>query len=134
MLLLFLLLLSSCKTIKSECHCIYDKRLNEKIYTTYDVMPEYPNGIGGLTDLVLSDFIIEEPYNLQTNVVILIVINDKGIPLDVRIRDKKTSDYSLLERKIIEKLQLMQNWIPAQCKNVNVSSYFIYPLNINYKI
>jgi hypothetical protein len=130
----------SCKsqnitTINEEerCHFYYDAQLKMNIYDKVDIFSEYNEGMNKFIKYITDDIALSPEDEIITKVIITIIIDKKGNAIFYVINNKKEIEYSFVEKEIKNRLDKMGLWIPAKCKNIDVTSIIKIPVHINYQ-
>lgn len=104
-------------------------RSNEKIYSTVEIMPQYPGGNNALNKFLVNN--IKYPNeasakNIQGKVLVNFIINKEGKIVDPKV---VRSIDPLLDAEALRVVKLMPHWIPGKDKGKTVSVSNTIPIN-----
>lgn len=111
-----------------------EKGLNFKdsIYAEYDIDPVFPGGMSALMSFISSTVIypvLELENEIQGKVFVQFVILSNGRVDSVKIVKGVSPS---LNQSAIDAIKKMPDWIPAQSKGKNVSSYYRIPIHFKF--
>ncbi len=100
----------------------------DTIYTTPEVMPEYPGGQASLMSYLST---VKYPAYARENdmqgiAYIQFVVNEKGVVEDVKVA--RSSGYGILDTASMEMVQGMKNWKPGTELGKPVKVMYVVPL------
>lgn len=101
----------------------------ETIYTSAEVMPQYP---GGESEMMKYFTTIKYPKisvenSINSRVVARFIITKEGKIRNIEILKSLNKEF---DAEFVKFIQAMPDWIPAKQNGQNVSCYYIIPMTI----
>jgi hypothetical protein len=102
-----------------SCETCYDSIIKKNIYCKADTAPKLPGNLE-ILKYFKDNFVYPQMENPQLSVFFEIIVDSNGSMLDVRIRNKKASKYTILEKEIVKVFSNIKQWKPAICEGKRV--------------
>lgn len=113
-----------------ECSSYLDTNLNQQVYLFADKKAEFPGGEIELVKFINSHLRFpKDGYCVQGTVYVEFVVGSDGRILRKAIRRSIMRE---MDEEAMKMIDLMPNWIPAQCEGKMVSFLLVIP--VKFKI
>jgi hypothetical protein len=115
---------------QEDCFYYYNEKYNKRIYINYTSGPISPDSIlNGYVSFIYKHMRISfDDLIEQTSIrpKYKVIIDEKGKvimcqPLFLNSKEKRTSNFTVLDREVIRIFHESPNWIPATCKEQNIA-------------
>lgn len=108
---------------------VYDSIINRIVYTIAGKMPEYVGGEIEILNYIRKNFnYTPDANNFQASFRAEFVIDENGVLIGERIRNKKLEDITQAEREFLRMLKSMPKWIAGRCNEKPVPVKINLPL------
>jgi ABC-type transport system substrate-binding protein len=138
-ILIYLISLSSCfalrkKHILDNCDYYWDKNLKDEVFTKVDRVSFYKNDdpIVFLQDF-MEGFKYPNQDNIQTKIVLEVIIDKKGRVKIPTIYQKDSTTYTKVDREAIRAISLMNDWTPGFCHDKKVNTKRFLSVNLELR-
>ena len=104
-----------------------------KIYTTAEVMPQYPDGEANMMKYIFDNLkvtTVGDTIALSSQCIVRFVVGDTGKITDIQILRSLGDDF---DKNIIAIIQSMPEWKPALIDNKPVSCYYTLPIRVCFR-
>ncbi|WP_314511212.1 hypothetical protein [Xanthocytophaga agilis] len=99
--------------------------------TLPDKFPEFPGGVGEMLSFMQKNVrTSKENDGSQSKVYLSFIVTETGKIECLRIVNKTTQEYSIMDKDVLQEMAKMPNWIPAQCNGTNVAALYSLPITI----
>jgi hypothetical protein len=136
---IYIISFSSCffipkKHITDNCDYYWDRNLKDKVFIKVDSLSFYKNK----NQIVfLHDFIKIFKYpkqdNIQTKIVVEVIIDKKGMVKMPTIYKKDSTKYTKVDREAIRVISTMDGWTPGFCHGKKVNSKRILSIQLELR-
>ncbi|MDJ1469458.1 hypothetical protein QNI19_13895 [Cytophagaceae bacterium DM2B3-1] len=114
-----------------KCIMTLDETCHISVCTFPDKFPEFPGGVAELGQFIQKNIRPSKENNgSQSRVFLSFIVAETGKIECLRIVNKMTQEYSVMDKDVLQGMAKMPNWIPAQCNGTNVAALYSLPITI----